>query len=350
MNRLLAIMLSICLFVSCGDVVDDTSKLVLDNFTFITDFPEEKSVKSSEEIELHIGNYNVLSMTIKDSLLMVSTHKNEQVVYVYDVSDFSCLGSFFKIGNGPSELLKTFYMNYARIFYSGHSIMLEFSNGRKEIVRWNVSQSLIRNETVAESRPLPSTSAYSGLWMILDDSTSFCRTISSDELKNEREVYVGTILKKVDAFTKLNGIEVSTNRYPYFNLLSGYPAYNEENRIFVDASISTNVINFVALDNNFSKTVIVGREVVSVHEAEKYCNRHHKERQFFFSQSSDDTLCAFLFSEKSKDYSILFFDWYGEPKLKVNLPHPATDFCFDSSKHVIYALDSENEKIYRYEY
>jgi len=337
------------LIVSCSN--DDTVKLVLENSVFVTVFPEERPIKTSEEIELDIGNYSLISIALKDSLLMLSAIGREYLAYVYDVRGMSYLGGFFRIGNGPSEFLHPFHFVNARVYSDGESIMADIPNpGGANVLRWNVSKSIIKKETVSESSPLPleSPASHSALWKILDDSLVFCRAVSEDWTRLEREVYARNELQHIEAFTILNRAAIPSTR---FNLLSGCPVYDAQFGVLADASISTNVINFVALDNSFSKSVIVGPEAVSLQEAERYCVRHRGEyKQYFSGEASSDGLCAFLYSADSKDYSILFFDWHGEPKLKVNLPHPATEFCFDSSKHVIYALDSENEKIYKYEY
>lgn len=347
-NTFIAILICFASFTSCDRNNSDKNRLVLEDCVYVTSFPEDILSGSCELVDLDING--MMSIAVQDSLLMVSTMGRGPVAHVFNIQDMSSKGAYINIGNGPSELDGSFYFGSCRCHVTDHGeLMVDIPNNGKNILRWNVTQSIACNEIIAETTPTTSVH-FSAYWKVLDDSSSFSRKLSPDFLRLERQVLVNNERLDIAGINELNKAEVSVNDGISFNLLSGFVAYSESERVLVDASISTNVINFIPLNGAPSKSIIIGPKAVSLNEAEKKQRIFHDIKQYFISASSDYSYCAFLYRDNSGNYSVLMFDWQGNPIRRIAIPNAATAFCFDSERHLIYTLDSSSDQLYRYCY
>lgn len=288
----------------------------------------------------------IVDVALKDSMLFVSTSGSGHPIHLFAYPSLVGKGGFLHKGNGPGELLYTVFWGYARFHVRGDSLLVDIPNGNKNILVWNASAACRSGETVVYGVPveIPGTANYR---FVLNDSTLFCRTLSDDQSRLRREIYISGRRVDMPCLAALNEVPVSIRDGYSFNLLSGVPVYNDSLGVVADACLAANVINYFSLDSKSRKSVVIGRKAVTVDKAEASLRlARGMMRQFFLYGVSDADGCAFLYHDSK--YKILLLNWSGEPQEEVVLPHPASTFCLDRKRGIIWALDAREDALYKH--
>lgn len=251
----------------------------------------------------------IVDVALKDSMLFVSTSGSGHPIHLFAYPSLVGKGGFLHKGNGPGELLYTVFWGYARFHVRGDSLLVDIPNGNKNILVWNASAACRSGETVVYGVPveIPGTANYR---FVLNDSTLFCRTLSDDQSRLRREIYISG--RRVDM-----------------------------------PCLAANVINYFSLDSKSRKSVVIGRKAVTVDKAEASLRlARGMMRQFFLYGVSDADGCAFLYHDSK--YKILLLNWSGEPQEEIVLPHPASTFCLDRKRGIIWALNAREDALYKH--
>lgn len=350
MRRLL-IILSAVLVVSCKP-----STLAFEDTVYVNSFDDFYAQKC-EEIDL--GVIGITDIRIFDKYLIVGTQDPDGYVKIFNKASRSLLGSFFRKGNGPSELL---YPTPVSPFVFGHDsegkVYAEFDNQAGTVIRFDITESISEGKTISE--PIGKIDGTTFSFIDLKDGSFFYKKLSEDRNAQIRSIVdkdgetVPANMKVLNAATLSNGKDVDGTR---FNVLSSIIRYDRKSQRFLEASTELNTVHMYSRDGSFARTFCLGDklddfEQLAVSERAERPMTSTCVRQF------DDFAIVMYIGKSEKDFvlkhdditpSLVFFYWDGSTGTRMTLPHPATDFDIDLETMYIYAHDSVTDKLYLYD-
>lgn len=123
-----------------------------------------------------------------------------------------------------------------------------------------------------------------------------------------------------------------------------------------EAMIRMNQINLYDIHGNVSRTLIFQDAPQGVNEVEQLGKRN-RYKYFGPIIAKNNYFGALYYNIHLKDYyerkgaqsSILFFDWEGNPLIKVEIPYQAENFFVWKNNLYVFANDAEEEAIYKYQ-
>ena len=161
----------------------------------------------------------------------------------------------------------------------------------------------------------------------------------------ERSLLRGNHVEVLNNISNLNHIKVSED----INVLSAVHCVNKDLGIVAEAMLRLNQINLYSFDGTISKTLCIGNELCDVAELDG--KSKWKENKMFGSvRATSDLFVALLYDVNYKEYmkeqanpSLLFFDWKGNPLLKLKMPYFVKSFDV-TEQGIVYLLVSEKGK------
>ena len=143
------------------------------------------------------------------------------------------------------------------------------------------------------------------------------------------------------------------------NLLSSSFVIDDKSGTVAEVSSYFNVIQLYSLDasnKRFAKTLALGERLQNIRDAERQ-GLDLTPRAYYDVHPYKDFFAALYVGAKMDDFeqglcsppSIHLFSWTGEPLAEIKLPVKALLFDIDIENNVIFVVESNSEKILRYD-
>ena len=352
-NRILFYFVLLLLLSSaCGGSNDASNRMTFDEVTQIDSFPQELQLKG--EAVRDFDKPGATSFMLVDSLMVVSSNSGSGFWTFYELDGFRELGSFLLQGNGPDEFLFCPPLYQASVRHRQGETFLVFKNQRRigEIVEMNVSETL---ETGKASLRVVNDSIPHTVFefCLIDDATLFCREVDFSRTRQERYVLSDGEKTETAPLAVLNQAHIK--RDEDINILSAILGYSPEQQRIVEAPVMLNTLNLYSLDGTFTRSVCYGKKADRIDDIQGKmralrrdtftCPRvYGKGFGVFYSD-----IPASMFGKSKKAPMLLFFDWDGNPLARLALDRHATSFDIDFRTGTLYAFDTDDESMYRYD-
>ena len=344
------------LMISCGrSSVSDY--MILDEIKYVTVFPHNFSLDEVVDVELDVelDIIGVNSFRIYDSLLILSTSDRDGLWSFVSLPDYTFLGKFLTIGQGPFEFSQSISVEHGdlKLFNDNNELfaaIYNFHNGN--LYMMNVDKSIADNKlnicTFNDSLPRTLFN-----FAMLDSSTFLCREINFNRTQQNRYVLSNGTTINLTHLDKLNLSSVRQNEN--FNILATDIKHNSENNLIIEMPIYLNYLNLYSLDGSFGQTICIGNNLDNI---SKIMYKKEGDRIYTFSNLR-------LFSkywgvlhinedwntfetERKRLPDILLFDWNGDPLAKIKLSRFATSFDIDFVNGFLYTLDTPTDRFFKY--
>ena len=331
--------------------------MVLDEIKYVEEFPYSYTLQEGDEV----ADFNVIGIRdflICDSLLIFSTVDKEGLWSCYSLRNNKFLGKFLKQGNGPNEFFMTPFVSQASIMYDENNNLnaIIYESMQHKVLKINISETLEKQELVIDELDIE-TPYPTFVFLMLNDSSFYVRTLSHDETKQERSIIEGGNKLKLHNLELLNKASVQPGDHD-FNIISILARYNPEKKIIVEAPIGLNYINLYSTTSNYGKSICaIEKEFDNISTIQKMKSWERLYtyagitafKDFFGTLYIGETMKDYQKNDKKKLPKIHLFTWDGEPLVELLLPHQATSFDIDFINGYLYAVDLRSDSFYKYD-
>ena len=352
MKIILQFFLCLCLFAGCKAKLS-SDYMCFDYIKYIDKCPQSIRLKFGKKIDL--GMIGCRDLFIYDSLMIISTSNSNGFWSFFSLPNLEHKGDFLLKGNGPNEFVTPPWVGQASFRLENGQTNIYISDNQKgRLLRMHMDKTFDLNELSITNKcdtlpPLLFNFVY------IDSTTYLCRTIAATQAKQERFLLKDGHRERPECLEYLNRAHVTPNSGNY-NILSAIIKYSQHNNMVVEMPVGLNYLNMYTLDGSVTRTLCIGRELYNIDELQ---NMDHWERPYTFANLKlYDTFWGVLYiGETNKSFQtkrknnpkIYLFDWQGQPKIELQLPHYATTFDIDVRNGILYTIDHVTENVYCYE-
>ena len=292
----------------------------------------------------------VVDVKVWKDWLLFATMKNSGHISVFDKSTSKPLGKFLANGNGPGELSET--VSFGEISFDGDITAINDSKG--ELIYWDIKTSCETGHTVCldSISKVIGAGCLTSIVPVMDNTLACIRIVKFGQ---ERFLYKGGEIIVTPTQKTLNDVKLSVNDGFRFNMLFGFAAYNKDQKRMVEASTMLNTIQVYGLDDNFAKTVGIGKRPDDVSYIEKIpladlpvSFQSLKSFEFGFGLLYYGTSLQDFQMTRLIKPDILIFDWDGKLVSRYEVPFWLTSFDIDWDSRIVYGVDLNEDKIYRF--
>lgn len=334
------------LFVSCSSERDEG--VVFEKAKVVSSFPKEITLSLSDAQDVDLGILGIADLYSHDSMLMVVTRSDEPVIELFDYETLEPKGGFLRHGNGPNEVQPFAfpYSSLSRFVNKGDSLYLDFRNGMKNYLRWNLTAAYNgQGEFVKE---VQYNFAPSALYRwILNDSTVLCKTLVDNNTRVVREVLVNGTDRTPGFLSELDKAKVQTENDGFvFNTLGTLVEYNPELDVVAEVSLYLDVINLYSLHSNYHESIQIGKKPVLISDIEALMKSGIYDCAHVKETVSSDSSFSLLYRDSAGDMSILQFGWDGKPLSRISLPEKVSSL--DIHGKDIWTVSTDSEQVRRY--
>lgn len=293
----------------------------------------------------------VMDVKVWNDYLLFSTQDPSGYIKVINKNSKEPLGSFILHGNGPDELLDpTPFSDFCF-----DKVLVSVNNSKGRLIYWDIKASCEEGHTICVTREdnLVLNSGYLSSIIPVSDETLACVEIVN--CGQNRFLYREGERIILPSQQRLNEVKLTTNDGFRFNMLFGFAVYNKERHRMVEASAMLNTIQLYSVDDDFARTICIGRCPDDVSAIEKlpladlpmsFQSLRAFEQGFgilFFGTTLDS------FEQiKTNTPIILLFDWNGQLMDCYNVPVWISSFDIDWDNKVVYGVDYDEEKVYQF--
>ena len=326
--------------------------MVLDEIVYIDHFPQVYSLSNGTVVDL--GIIGTLSMSVRDSLLIVTTQEKQGMWSFFSLPDYYNMGKYFTQGRGPNEFISTpwveqqfFFKEQSRLF----SIIYDFTSGKS--YRMNVSKTLQDNKLSMSETGLSLPRTLFGR-TFMDTTRVLCREVNIGNTQMTRYVLNGG---RKETSANLEKISLASIRPGEdINILSVHAMCRPNGDRIVEAAIGLNQINLYSLDNSFGKTICVGKRIDNISRVQDI-ERSDRMYTYMSTNVFPDFFGALYLNDTEMNYQsgkagnpvIQFFNWDGDPLAEVKMDRMITSFTIDFTNGNLYTLNLNTEEIYKYD-
>ncbi len=350
-NLVISLVLLLAVPYGCGK--DDPSEsMAFGNIYTVDKFPNSYNLENGTKLDLGIAG--VQSLSVQDSLLIVSTGDISGYWSFFRLPGYEFLGKYISKGRGASETLNSrrvedqFFTEYGGI---PHSIIYDYDLGN--LLLMNIQETL--REKQPSIRKL-GTGLEKNLFNIvcIDSTTFFCRGIDKDMTRQSRFIVKDGEISVPDNLAELNKASISHGKD--INTLGTYCIYNPERKLIVEAALELNLINMYSIDGPVRMTYCIGRKLDKIKNIEgidywkkktRFCHLAGY-RDFFAALYHDDTK-ENIETGKAKKQTTQFYSWDVSPMFEIVLDRRIDSFDIDFSTGTLYTLNIADDEIYRYD-
>lgn len=342
--KVFLLFLSIIFFVGCSS--DKGDYIECGEVKLITSFPEE--IELPETTPLPIDITGCLDLIHADSLLICKMDNDDYFWKIISLNTLQSLGSYVRKGHGHEEFAR---LPSSEFVHRGSDFILcnIFDSNTQTLYSCNLTESINRKKLIVHNKQefgdmnsicyitlLPDSSYYIVKY---HNNCGFIRSIVTSN-GMEKTIECGNL-------NKLMSEEI--------NVLSASRAVNIERKKVAEAMLRFNQINLYSLDEDKGLTLSMGSKRNSLsstisqfqQKRWKYFGGIYSTNKWFGALYYDMPL-KYFFTDEGKKSCILFFDWDGNPLLKITIPYIATSFFIHNNDLYVFSNAMENEKIYKY--
>ena len=353
-NGIGASIIALGLLCSC----QNTSPFSFKEIEYVTTFDKETRIPQRLRTEVDLGVDGISSFKIYDCYILISSDSKDGLITVLDaMPPYRKLGTFFKKGNGPGELIYPFptsSFNYGQDDKGEH--YAEFDDHAGKLIRFYIDRSIREGKTVSDVIGTTVKTSFDVINLAEDG-------VFYKELSPQRDAQIRYIIKdgqkiitKNMAVLNAAQLKNKADDGSRFNVLSGSIKFNPSNKMFAETPGEINAIHLYSLDDSFAKTFCIGtkmydyNKIADLPSAERpltsICTRQYDD--FLAVLYLDVTRRAFSLDESWRP-SIILLQWDGSYRLKINLSERVDSFDIDFNTLRLFAFDSDSETMYMYD-
>ena len=272
------------------------------------------------------------------------------------VAPYRKLGSFFKKGNGPGELLYPFLpssFNYHTA--EDGSIYAEIDNRAGKLIRFDITRSLQEGRTITEVIGETKNTTFSAI--DLGEEGVFYKALSTERDAQTRYIVKGEQRIITKGMEKLNSARIKNkvDDGTRYNVLSGGVYYDPESKQFFETPGEINAFHVYSLDDTIAKTFCLGDKLYDYNEI---ADRDAADRPMtsICTRLYDYYLAILYLDIPARNYyledwspALILYYWDTGGIVKAYLPDKVNCFDMDEETLSIYAFDSESESFYVYD-
>ena len=325
---------------SCGNN-GEALYFAFDNITAVDSFPNTADLTQIDPEIVDIDVAGMQNVSIYDSLLCVMSSNANGYMYVYNKNTMHFYGSFIKQGRGPGEVLWNPGFNH---FSRSDDGRLFFSDNM-QIIELDLDASVKKGQTVASvyKENQPNNLDY---YLVVSDSFKVAKSINPAMDGFTRVVIKDGKSRSTVNQEILNGKVLTKGDPGKFNLLGSAMAYDSKNDVVVEMSIMTNTINLYSLFSDFAMTLCVGEKPDDIHRLEKAI--YGSTGDVFRDLKTYEDIFLVLYAKGKGEKTVMAFQWDGRPVASIKVPKYVGGVCADLDNNVLYAVDSENERLLKW--
>lgn len=321
-------------YLQCGDV------------EYVSEFPKEIEAQSLKRLNMDLAG--CVNFFIADSLLVCEYPDKDFYWEVHSLNDLALKGKIISKGHGHNEF-SNMPTSVDTDVKQNSSVCCNFFCSEDKLYQCNLSASL--KDTVPSLRILNVKTELGDAFSVNEISDSEYFVVNKTGLSYNRLLTKNGVVSELGNIGNLNDVQMKKD----INVLSSVRCFNKQERLVAEAMLRLNQINLYSLDGKPSKTLCIGDEQMELDKADE-TPKKSSNKMFSNIQACDDFFVAAYHDINYNDYLegkgktfLLFFDWQGNPLLKLNVPFVATAFAI-TENGVVYLLKSnaQDEVMYKY--
>lgn len=336
--------ISLILFVGCHP--DKKDYIKCGEVRFVESFPEE--VELAEVNPLPIDLTGCLDVIHADSLLICKMGSDDYFWKILSLNSFRSLGLYARKGHGHEEFEMMPSSEFVRV--SDDSVYCDiFDSNSQTLYQCNLTESINKDRLVFHNKK-----KFGGMNNIcniisLSDSTYYVVKYHNN-CGFIRLILTTDGTEKIVECGNLNKIAAKE-----INVLSASRTVNIEKKKAVEAMLRFAQINLYSFDEKVNLTLSMEpdlkglsyTEILQKQERKKYFGSIYSTDKWFGVLYYNMSLKKFFIDAGEKSY-ILFFDWSGNPLLRIKVPYIATSFFLYKDYLYIFSNAMEEERMYKY--
>lgn len=338
------------ILMGCGEKMPDGD---LDDVKMYCDFPKVMSLAEKDGERVDIDALGIMDFKLVDSLLIVSTQDKNGLWKLYRLPTFDSVGSILKLGNGPLELAYPLPINQTSLesdLTDGKNILEIPQFDKKQLVSIDLTASLDSSQLIGETKEIPNVPVFPVFYYSLPECYGYMISVDPEKLKIKRELFKDDKSKESRVLSLLNNRNVDSMED--IGVLSSFPVFQPGGSRVAEFQATRGIINvFDYLSDEGFSLVRCGVETDIASSFERRDNSVsiyggiNAYKDFFVAIENEYE------NEQLSGQSLLFFNWDGEPIMKINLPMKnVTCFDIDLYSSTLYILNIEEDCILRYNF
>lgn len=339
-NSLFVLLLPI-VFVACESV--PTFYMKFDEVKYVNKFPNEKSVKDKDLQIVCDDISGCCDLFVADSILVGIFPEADYFWKAYSLKDNSFKMSLIRKGHGRNEF--PYAPHSVVVNKRSDSLLCSFLSNDNRFFVCDLGQSIAQNREVIKEQKLNFGNKDMTWCVPLNDSLFYTKHTSWLDYSHTRMLFSNGSFMDIPNIECLNNITVEKD----INTLSFLYCLNNERDRVAEAMKRLNQINIYSFDGSFQKTICIGDQLMNVGEVD-HCSKANVMECFGNVISYSNYFVALYHGVSTRDYydsdapcSLMFFDWEGNPLLKLNIPFMISNFGI-SGDGTIYMLRNNTEK------
>lgn len=335
-----------------------TAPFAFKDIEYVTTFDKEARIPQRLRTEVDLGVDGIRSFKIVDQYILITAESKEGLITVLEaMPPFRKLGSFFKKGNGPGELVYPFPVasfNYAHD--KNGDLYAEFDNHAGSLIRFCIDRSVREGKTVSEVIGKTERTTFEAI--NLGENGVFYKDLSPEKDAQIRYIIKGEQKIITQSMAVLNAARIKSkaDNESRFNVLSGSVKYDPTNKVFAETPGSINAIHLYSLDDSFAKTFCIGTKM---YDYNQIADLPSAERPLtsICTRQYEDFIAVLYLDVTKRDFSVddtwhpslILLQWDGSYWLKIHLSERVDSFDIDFNTLKLFAFDSETETMYMYD-
>lgn len=328
----------------------------MEDYRFIREFPHTYALTGGDWVDFGaIGN---LGFRIQDTLLLITSSDNKSFRTICSLPMQRKIGAFLSVGSGPEEFVYRRYVLASTFDTLLHHVNeLLYDDLRGQLYRFDITETLATHhlniELVQDSLPQGCTEFFP-----IGRDFYYCRCTEDRPTSSYRfflcegKKYTTSDLE----IANMPRIQDVYNLRQHISLLSSPSAISTNRDWIIESPYYFGLINLYPTDSiRRGKTLILADKMYTFEELEsvplsdrmRYIQNIVSYPRFFAVLWVNETTSDYRRIE-GKNYSILFFDWNGNPLAQLQLDRRVISFDIDFRTSELYVLDKSDE-FYKYD-
>ncbi|GHT21131.1 hypothetical protein FACS189430_00670 [Bacteroidia bacterium] len=315
---------------------------------FIDKFPVYIHLDAEEEFSVEdMDALGMVDLYIADTVLIALLFKSDVILKGFGLPNLNSLGSLINKGQGPDEFLWVGTSQQCLVD-SGEIKVWSFDSQLSRFFLLNVTKTVQQHKTVVDKAFDLKKLGYTSNWIYVNDSLFWGMNITMDNL----ELISYNVEKDIISY-----------REPLFDTPHDIVKYPQATSdiVIVKPDLSKIVLDMLYLDQLHIISLDNTADRISFSTTDHAVNFDHFQGDvtklpiYYHDIRATNELIFANYTKKSvndelnEDKTIIHvFDWDGNPKFCLDMPHFTPYFAIDEKGGYLYALSSEDERLYRY--
>lgn len=337
------------LAISCSE--STSNYLSIGTTEFVTDLPAIDNLRLIDTVDCEV--LGMRSIKVVDSLLFISTISSWSAVSAIDKKP---IAEFFRMGPGPGEFNYIPRAAEGYFFKKNDSLYVyapDHNNGR--ISKLNITKAL-SHEDFEVTPVINSPEINNNCWVTIPcgEDKAFISQANNSFTGFSRFIVTNDSVIKLPVTRNADNITVTNDGD--INVLSKVTRFCPASGKIAEFMIYLNQINLISIDDDWGKTICVGKKLDNVNTIEQEEMSMRTDTYITGSvwpQGFGGVYSGYSRKEGQKSLSeknkIQFFDWNGKGICEVELPFKVLAFDLDFENKVLYVINKDEDMLLRYD-